>query len=168
MTRDRYFILDGRGQPVRVGTVEEWARWSEANREARIIGKDTVSGADVSTVFLGMDHQWFDDGPPLIFETMIFGGRWDNYQWRWSTRAEAEASHAQVVEALQTGQPPLDAEEPEATTPPLRLRVGRSVGRTLYRVNEDGTEDLVGLMDTPELAAAVAAAVNGTEATSHA
>jgi hypothetical protein len=41
------------------------------------------------------------------------------------------------------------------------LRVGRRVGRTLYectRADQDGT--LVGVVDTPELAAEIVAAVN--------
>lgn len=40
------------------------------------------------------------------------------------------------------------------------LRTGRKVGRTVYLLLEDGGDALVGLMDTPELAAAVAAAMN--------
>jgi hypothetical protein len=38
---------------------------------------------------------------------------------------------------------------------PERWRVGRSVGRTVYQGDE-----LIGVMDTPELAALVVAAVN--------
>jgi hypothetical protein len=52
----------------------------------------------VSTVFLGLDHQW-GDGPPLVFETMIFGGEHDQYQERYSTWDEAEAGHKQGVRA---------------------------------------------------------------------
>ncbi len=40
-------------------------------------------------------------------------------------------------------------------------RTGRSVGRTIYRVQPDGSEELVGVMDTRELAAEVVAALNG-------
>jgi hypothetical protein len=43
----------------------------------------------------------------------------------------------------------------------LQLRTGRKVGRTLYQVHPDGTERLIGLIDTPELARQVTAAVNG-------
>lgn len=46
------------------------------------------------------------------------------------------------------------------TEPPLTLRVGRKQGRTLYQVEPDGTETLIGVVDTPELAAAIADAVN--------
>jgi hypothetical protein len=51
----------------------------------------------VSTVFLGLDHS-FGDGPPLLFETMLFwedeGG---NEQTRCSTWLEAEEQHARMV-----------------------------------------------------------------------
>jgi hypothetical protein len=46
----------------------------------------------VSTVFLGLDHS-FGEGPPQLFETMIFGGEHDEYQERYSTWDEAEAGH---------------------------------------------------------------------------
>ena len=46
----------------------------------------------VSTVFLGMDHSW-GNGPPLIFETMIFGGKHDMDQERYSTYSEAKRGH---------------------------------------------------------------------------
>jgi hypothetical protein len=49
-----------------------------------------------STVFIGLDHNW-GEGPPLVFETMIFGGEFDQYQYRYSTWAEAEAGHAVAV-----------------------------------------------------------------------
>lgn len=98
----RYFVLDDTGQPARARSVEEWARWFETNTETRIVGRDDVEGQHVSTVFLGIDHAWLG-GPPLLFETMIFGGPYDTYQWRWSTRPGAEAGHSHVVERLRKG-----------------------------------------------------------------
>lgn len=60
----------------------------------------------VSTVFLGLDHQW-GDGPPLIFETMVFAdGDDDLLDWsgaetyRYSTKAEALEGHQRVVAEL--------------------------------------------------------------------
>ncbi len=50
---------------------------------------------------------------------------------------------------------------------PARLRTGRTVGRTLYRqvgANPSDDDQLIGVMDTPELAAMVVAAVNKTDA----
>jgi hypothetical protein len=63
----------------------------------------------VSTVFLGINHQ-FGDGPPILFETMAwidmeheaFGKKydrdWENYQERCSTWLEAEEMHRKAVE----------------------------------------------------------------------
>lgn len=53
---------------------------------------------EVSTVWMGLDHNFFGEGPPLIFETMIFGGPLDGQRWRWPTEEAALAGHDQVVE----------------------------------------------------------------------
>ncbi len=41
-----------------------------------------------------------------------------------------------------------------------RFRTGTKVGRTIYAIGDDGTEALVGMLDTPELAALFVEAVN--------
>src|SRR3990167_5954569 len=77
-----------------------WAKWFEKARHDRVVARtNVVPGSDVSTVFLGLDHQW-GDGPPLIFETMVFGGPLDQETERYSTWEEAEAGHAQMVERV--------------------------------------------------------------------
>ena len=53
----------------------------------------------VSTVFLGIDHQ-HDDGPPHLFETLVFGGPMDDAMERYSTWADAEAGHVAMVERV--------------------------------------------------------------------
>lgn len=70
----------------------------EANE--RRVKRTKVGDSDVSTVFLGLDHQ-FGRGAPLLFETMIFGGARDGDQFRYSTWDEAEDGHAKVVAELQ-------------------------------------------------------------------
>ena len=50
----------------------------------------------VSTVFLGLDHS-FGDGPPLLFETMIFGGAQDGRNERYEDRATALAGHERAM-----------------------------------------------------------------------
>jgi hypothetical protein len=91
-----YYILDENGnvQPCELLT---WAAWFEDNREKRRLAHDVLPGAvEVSTIFLGVDHD-FGSGPPLIFETMIFGGPHDQYQERYSTKAQALDGHARAV-----------------------------------------------------------------------
>ena|SRR5712664_2255984 len=99
---DKY-ILDGH-KPIPVADVLEWAHHFE--HQSRRVAEDqfgrTTSPSEVevtmrvSTVFLGIDHQ-FGDGSPLLFETMIFGGEHDQEQWRYSTWEEAEAGHNAAV-----------------------------------------------------------------------
>jgi hypothetical protein len=86
----RYY--DRAGQPM---TTLEWAMSFE-DFEQKVVAKATVGDAEVSTVWLGLNHQ-FGDGPPLIFETMIFGGEHDQWQDRYSTEEQAKAGHEAVV-----------------------------------------------------------------------
>jgi hypothetical protein len=82
----------------------EWARAFETMN--RLVAEaEPIAGIRVSTVFLGLDHS-FGDGPPRLFETMIFGGEHDGDQWRYSTWAEAEAGHARAVALVGEGVSP--------------------------------------------------------------
>jgi hypothetical protein len=99
-----HYLLDANGDPVFVPDVIEWARGFSADQQR--VAKTTVGVVDVSTVFLGTDHNFAGSGPPVLFETMIFGGEHDQAQWRYTTRAEAEAEHARIVAALQAGETP--------------------------------------------------------------
>src|SRR3972149_4247748 len=88
---NRYFILDENHRPV-PASHEEWSCWFED--ADRTVSHDTVSwDVYVSTVFLGINHRFGDDGPPLLFETMIFGGEHDGWQARYSTWDEAVEGH---------------------------------------------------------------------------
>jgi len=65
----------------------------------RVARTDLENRYWVSTVFLGLDHN-YGDGPPLLFETMVFQGDGfvDEYCERCSTWDEAVVMHAEVVE----------------------------------------------------------------------
>ena len=100
---------DKAGLPI---TAEEWGKLRHdedggLSAYARIGETNIADGLVwVSTVWLGIDHGFGRTSAPLIFETMIFGGRYDECQWRYATRAEAEAGHERVVEALRAGEAP--------------------------------------------------------------
>lgn len=89
----KHFILNGK--EVIETNLMGWARWYET-ADRHVAKTEVAQGIDVSTVFLGLDHR-FGDGPPLIFETMVFGGPDDQHQERYSTWDEAEAGHARIV-----------------------------------------------------------------------
>lgn len=100
----RNYILDGK-TPVAIADVIEWAQWFDANDDKRIIGQETleIDGEQikVSTIFLGLDHGY--GGLSILFETMIFGGKHDMFQRRYSTWEEAEVAHKEIVEAVKNG-----------------------------------------------------------------
>lgn len=98
-----FYILDGRTPVAKPMT--EWAMWFERNQESRQIARTEVGIATVSTVFLGIDHQWAD-GPPILFETMIFGGEHEGWQERYVTWEDAERTHESVCAALREGREP--------------------------------------------------------------
>lgn len=94
------WYFDRQGRPI---TVQEWERiWRCSDRHVDLT--DLGSLGRISTVYLGLNHA-FGEGPPIIFETMIFGGPMDEYMDRYSTEEEAIAGHAFAVQAVMFYQP---------------------------------------------------------------
>jgi len=90
------FILDGHAT-VPCDDLTTWGRWMETAK--RHVREDFFGDIRISTVFLGIDHS-FGDGPPLIFETMVFGGALDQEMDRYSTWDEAEGGHNAMMERV--------------------------------------------------------------------
>jgi len=93
--------FDRAGQPI-----DLW-RWAELHEDmANIrVAETTVGDLWVSTVWFGLNHQ-FGDGPPLIFETMVFeradtGSEYEGYCQRYATEAEARTGHNSTVILLE-------------------------------------------------------------------
>lgn len=96
--RVRTYVLDFAGNPVLEPDMAEWGRFME-DADQRIVARDEIGDVTVSTVFLGVDHGW-GDGPPLLWETMVFGQRdadGDRPMWRYTSREAALAGHAKAV-----------------------------------------------------------------------
>jgi len=101
--RPHAWVLDGH-RAVPAENMDAAARQFDPEAaDLRRVGWDELdAGVTVSTVFIVYDHQ-FGDGPPLLFETMVFNGDHDGWQDRYPTWEEAEAGHAAVVAALKAG-----------------------------------------------------------------
>lgn len=91
----KYYVLLER-TPMAVD-IMTWGAWFEEHRNRRIDRTEIDDHCHVSTVFLGLDHNFSDRGDPVLFETMIFGGPLDQEQWRYCTYSEAEHGHAEAV-----------------------------------------------------------------------
>lgn len=95
-----YYILKDR-KPVPVESLEEWAKSYDITD--RHVARDKIGDVEISTVFMGVNHRIHGDGPPLVFETMIFGGAHDWHKTRASTWEEAEQQHAVAVAIVRSG-----------------------------------------------------------------
>lgn len=91
------YILKGR-TPVIEPDLFKWARWMADNTYT--VGREDINDICISTVFLGFDHGHIEGGDPILFETMVFGGRYDRYQRRYSTWEKAEEGHQATVEMV--------------------------------------------------------------------
>jgi len=118
---DQHWMLDGH-TPVRTSFLR-WGLWYDtADRQ---VGFAEVGPYRVSTIFLGLNHDLSGDGPPILFETMIFGpvepevlaeriasftrlgvseelapqvaGHEEALTWRYATWDEAEQGHQEGV-----------------------------------------------------------------------
>lgn len=76
------------------------AKWLEDPEYKRVAETTLPDGKWISTVWLCFDHQ-YAEGPPLIFETMVFPNK-DVYgeldMDRYSTEEEAKTGHIKMVE----------------------------------------------------------------------
>lgn len=93
---------------------EEWSMFFD-NRKYAQIGHYEDDRIRISTVWLGLNHNYFG-GAPLIFETMTFvkdrsdiSDQFDQLQWRWRTEDEAKEGHETLVKCYHEG---IDPEGP--------------------------------------------------------
>lgn len=102
--RNTYYLAEDGKTPIEAESLEEWRekfRYDDGSRNvARHVKEngewrgasgpfDTGDGEFVSTVFLGINHNFFPGGRPVLWETMIFGGPNDGYQERYSSHERA-------------------------------------------------------------------------------
>ena len=135
-----HYILVGK-EPVLEPDLIKWGHWFGNNPvENRRVAHTRLASCSVSTVFLGLDHRFGGDGPPLLFETMVFlcEGEVSEYadyvEKRYSTWAEAEAGHwvtvlmAELTMTTRRYRARLD----EAAAPPLKYTTIEGVTEILF------------------------------------
>lgn len=121
------FVLDDNGNPVRAKTTKEWAgsrNYGPGPKSWRV-GLTHMpapfQGTYVSTVFLGLDHNYLGDGP-ILWESMVFtDGASDSKDFPsmrrcGGTRADALKMHEEMVRDVTAHlklPPPAPAPKPE-------------------------------------------------------
>ena len=87
---------DRQGRPL---TLAQAAPLLEDNDYKRVASDVLPDGRWISTVWLGLDHGYRSDEPPMIFETMVFESQEvlrDSRCVRYATEAEARAGHDRI------------------------------------------------------------------------
>jgi hypothetical protein len=102
MNRNLY-VLDGR-EPRRARSVLDWMKWFACTD--RTIAHTLIDGIELSTVFIGIDHEFSPHGEryrgqPMLFETAVFMTSRVVRAVRYPTWDEAIAGHCLFVECLQ-------------------------------------------------------------------
>ncbi len=106
MQMNGLYILIGQ-TPVPEPDTLKWAEWFENIGNRRVALTDFPE-CHISTVFLGIDHNFGWSDKPLLFETMTFWHSQNplykpdtcDFGGRCSTWAEAEAMHVETVEQV--------------------------------------------------------------------
>lgn len=100
---------DREGRPLDIMSASKLMR----DFDYKVVRQQKIGPFLVSTVWLGLDHNWSNEGPPLIFETMVFDHELDDgWGWgardvdpggwmnRYSTEREAREGHRVIVAAV--------------------------------------------------------------------
>lgn len=90
---DKY-ILEDNG-PVLCNDLEKWAKWYQESNRSIAVSENKSGDIKVSTIFLGIDHS-MGEGEPQLFETLIFGGEYDQKMSRFSTYKKALLGHVEA------------------------------------------------------------------------
>lgn len=97
------YTLDGE-TPVPCHDLAEWGEWmataDRVIRRSEIHTPGTAEPVVVSTVFLGMDHGFGRQDRPVLWESMVFGGRLNERQERYTSHADAVAGHEALLAEL--------------------------------------------------------------------
>jgi hypothetical protein len=137
----KHWILDDEGRPVAVDLLT-WAKWLGTAK--RIITQETIGQNWISTIFLGIDHNFGLIGPPILWETMTFGAKLDQEYFRCAgSKEQAEAMHEEMVKAvcLASGLP-YDANRERVDDPGIYRRlaaVHRKKLKKLKKLIDDST-----------------------------
>jgi hypothetical protein len=96
------YTLTDDGEPQHETDTLTWARWMEAHNQDRVVLRSyPARGVWIATDFLGLDQNHLrvlmPETPPLLWESMVFGGPFDLAQQRYTTQLAALRGHAQLV-----------------------------------------------------------------------
>jgi len=92
----KFYVLDDDHHVVECDVIT-WGIFFDRIENRLVAYTEITSETQVSTIFLGVNHRLYGKGPPILFETMIFGGPLNEHQWRYSSWDDAQEGHKAAV-----------------------------------------------------------------------
>jgi len=98
------YITDADGVPMPEPNQDlmAWARFM-GDWEHKYLKCDTLGRATIQTIFRGQDTRMQPDGEPMLFETMVYGGKLHREMQEYATRADAVRGHEAMVKRVESG-----------------------------------------------------------------
>lgn len=93
----KYYLIDKNGKITTTTDVERWSKEFFESNDRFLKRTELENGITISTCFAGINLNFTDDGPPLLFETMIFGGEDDCTGYRFERHECAINYHDKLV-----------------------------------------------------------------------
>ena len=94
-----FYVLDADNRPVPTDDVRTWGEMFGSDQRF-VDYTEITSAVTVSTIFMGIDHRMGGEGPPLLFETMVFTNGDGDETHRYSSWDDAKTGHAALVKRL--------------------------------------------------------------------
>ena len=90
------YILED-GVPKLEPDAVKWWDWFKVIENRRIVDTQVTPTVHVSTVFVGVDQDFGASELPVLWETMVFGGKLDEEMDRYTSLEDAKAGHEAMV-----------------------------------------------------------------------
>lgn len=97
-----WYKLDSDNNPIPCSSILEYEEWfmKHGSTVAKSKFKDTKNiSIYISTVFLGLDHS-HNSTVPILWETMVFGGPFDQQLVRYSSFKDALKGHNEIIDGI--------------------------------------------------------------------
>ena len=94
----KFYLLDGDKKPYNVTLEESYKLYD--NPEMKITKQEYIGDILVSTVFLGIDHSFGKSEIPVLWETMVFGGLYNEFTQRYTSHEEALKGHSEIINMI--------------------------------------------------------------------
>lgn len=104
ITTTTFWLLDEDHNPQSTQDPQEWMDYMEKAdrivRQTELYDPSCAQGVMVSTVFTGINQAAEGNGPPILFESHVFGGHYQNESQKCSTWNEAEQQHIDLCQRV--------------------------------------------------------------------